>query len=296
MKIYQTRKALKSSFIVGALLLSFASFVFSQVKQKPQNVASNQLLKRTTTKVETADLSAGGSVTIIGAPSGSISIVAWNKSEVEVTAEITNQAATEEDLILLTQANNFVFDEDRNHVRILTTGIHDKNFLKKNFKKFPKRLINSQWSVNYIVKVPGYCDLDVNAGRGNFDLSGVEGSIVINATETETAKLNLIGGDVQATFGGGNVDVTVNQRSWRGRGADIQVAKGVLNVQLPANLNAFLDASVLRIGKIENTLTNQLKPSDKVKFTDTSIQSKAGTGGAKLAFTIGDGNLRLANK
>ena len=65
-----------------------------------------------------------------------------------------------------------------------------------------------------------------------------------------------------------------------------------MNVQLPLNLNANLDAEVLRIGKIENTLTN-LKPLNRTKFTDKTIAAKAGSGGAPLSFTVGDGTLNL---
>ncbi|MDQ2746833.1 MAG: hypothetical protein M3T96_06205, partial [Acidobacteriota bacterium] len=71
-----------------------------------------------------------------------------------------------------------------------------------------------------------------------------------------------------------------------------QLASGTMRVQVPLNLNANLDAKVLRVGKIENTLTN-LKPRDRTKFTDQTIIAKAGSGGAPLNFIVGDGSLKL---
>jgi hypothetical protein len=71
-----------------------------------------------------------------------------------------------------------------------------------------------------------------------------------------------------------------------------------MNVQLPLNLNANLDAEVLRVGTLENTLIN-LKPRERTRITEKSIRAKAGSGGAPLSFMVGDGTLKLmetANK
>ena len=136
-------------------------------------------------------------------------------------------------------------------------------------------------------------DLNINSGTGDLNLSKVEGAMQIKAFEGN-AKLDLIGGTISATFGSGNVDVKINQRSWRGRQAVFQLASGTLNVQFPNNMNAEIDASVLRNGKIENSLLS-LKPRDRSKFSDTLMLARAGTGGALLSFTVGDGTLKMSN-
>jgi len=70
--------------------------------------AQNQtLLKRTTYKTETVELGAGGTVSIIGAPNGAITVEGWQKNEVEITAEVEMQAPTEADLAELAKVNNF---------------------------------------------------------------------------------------------------------------------------------------------------------------------------------------------
>ncbi|MEP6923178.1 MAG: hypothetical protein ABI954_01825 [Pyrinomonadaceae bacterium] len=271
---------IKNIIVSFLLVLAFSAFIFAQN------------LKRTTTKAESADLGPGGTVTIVGAPKGSIQIEGWNQPNVEVTAEIQIEAATEEDLALLAQVNTFAFDDDANHIHIVTTGTHDKQFLKKNFKKLPKRLLSLPWRIDFKIKVPSYCDLEIDAGDGNFDLRGVEGAIMIKALQSERANLDLVGGQVQATFGGDEVNIKLSSRGWRGRGADIQVARGELNISVPPALNADLDLSVLRTGKIENKF-EKLKPRDKTKFSETKMIARAGTGGATLVFTVGDGTLRL---
>lgn len=273
---------MKIKNIVGSLLFVLA---FSAV-------VSAQNLKRATTKTERADLGAGGTLTIVGAPSGAITVEGWQQPSVEVTAEIVIEAGTEEDLALLAKVNNFVLDEDFNHVRIISTGTHDKKFLKQNFKKLPKHLLALPWRIDYKIKVPTYCDLEIDVGRGDFSLRGVEGAIIIKALQSEQANLELVGGDVQATFGGDKISVKLIGRGWRGRGVDLQVARGELNVTASPAINADLDLSVLRTGTIENKFEN-LKPRDKTKFTPLLMTARAGVGGAKLAFTVGDGTLRL---
>jgi hypothetical protein len=124
-------------------------------------------------------------------------------------------------------------------------------------------------------------------------VSGVEGVFTINYLNAN-AKIGLLGGVINATFGSGNVDIVIPDRSWRGRTADVQMANGILNVQMPANINADIDASVLRTGKIENAFT-EFKPRNRnAKFTDRSVMAKAGTGGIPLKFVVGDGTLRLS--
>lgn len=259
----------------------------------PTLAQTPQLIKRTTYKTENVELGAGGTVTIVGAPSGSVTIEGWNKNEVEVSAEIEMQAATENDLAILAAVNSFAVDEQFGHIRIITLGTHDKDYMKRVAKKFPKNLLNSPFKIDFKIKVPRYCDLDINSGKGDLKLSNVEGAMQIKVFEGN-ASLDLIGGTIIGTFGSGNVDVKINSRSWRGRQAVFQVATGTLNVQFPQNMNAEVDATVLRNGKIENSLTT-LKPRDRSKFSEKTMLAKAGNGGALLSFTVGDGTLKMSN-
>ena len=252
---------------------------------------TKSLIKRTNYKTETVEFGVGGTVSIIGAPAGSITIEGWQKNAVEITAEVEMQAETESDLAELAKVNGFVIDDDFGHLRITSIGTHDKDYMKRVAKKFPKNLLAMPFKIDYVIKVPAYSDINIDGGRGNLNLSNVEGMIRINYLESN-ARLNLIGGTVFATIGQGDVAVVVPNRSWRGRSADIQLASGTMTVQLPINLSANIDAQVLRVGQIENALTT-LKPRDRTKFTEKSMTAKAGNGGATLSFIVGEGTLKL---
>ncbi len=267
--------------VVSILLLSLP--IFTQTKP---------LLKRTTYKTENIDFGAGGTVSIIGAPNGSISVEGWQKNAVEITADIEVQAETEADLALLARINTFVLDENFGYITVQSVGTYDKKYLKSVAKKFPKNLLTMPFRIDYRIKVPVYCDLEINGGHGDLNLSNVEGTMRINVLETN-AKLDLIGGTIVATFGSGTVDVSIPTRNWRGRSADVQLASGTMNVLLPPNLSAEIDAKVLRNGQIENSYS-MLKPRERTKFTTKSIYAKAGNGGVNFSFTVGDGTLKLS--
>lgn len=270
-----------------SLLLVFAGPVYSQKTAAPEV----QLLTRTTTRRESARFSYGGTVTLIAAPRGSVTVEGWQRNEVEVTANIELKGPTEADLDQLAKVNNFVFDEDLNHISILTTGTHDRAFMKQSAKKFPKQLLNLPWKIDYRVRVPSNTDLEVNAGHGEVKLSGVEGALRISATESDTA-LTLTGGTVTTTVTAGSITLAIPTRSWRGGGADVRIASGTINVDLQPGFSADIDAEVLRTGKIINTydgLTSREKPG----LTERTVRARAGAGGPFFKFTVGDGTVNI---
>lgn len=260
-------------------------------KDVAREQAAAPLLTRTTARHETRRFGYGGTLTLLGPPNGSITIEAWQRNEVDITAEIELRASTEEELTQLATVNSFVIDEEINHLRILTTGTHDKSFMKRAAKNFPKKLLGLPWKIDYRVRVPAYTDLEISAGNGPLTLNGVEGNIRIMAVESN-ANLTLAGGHVTATVTRGSVNVRLTSRSWRGAGAEIRLASGDMTVELPAGLSLDINADVLRTGQIENSYAG-LEARDRATLTTRSIRGRVGTGGPVIAFTVADGTLRI---
>ncbi|HEX8354080.1 MAG TPA: hypothetical protein VF611_14325 [Pyrinomonadaceae bacterium] len=251
-------------------------------------------LKRTTTRRETRRLGYGGSVTVYGAPEGSVTVEGWQRDEVEITAEVEQTADTEENLTRLAALNTFSVDEDLNHVRVMTVGLHERKYAKRAARGLPKHLAAMPWKIDYRLKVPAAVDLEINAGRGALVVSGVEGGLRIHAGGGGGGEslFALAGGDVEATVASGPVTVRVPTRSWRGRGLRLRLATGDLTVELPPGFSGDVDAEVLRTGRIENDFAG-LAPRERTKPTERSLEARAGNGGATLSFTVGDGTLRL---
>ncbi|MCM3900134.1 MAG: hypothetical protein ND866_00355 [Pyrinomonadaceae bacterium] len=273
-------------------MLAYTMFVPASIAQQKKDIlAPRPLLTRTATRLEKRRLGYGGTVTIIGAPQGSITVEGWPRSEVEIAADIELRAETEEDLNLLAAVNDWALDDDANHLRILTTGTHDKVFMRQVAKNFPKKLLGLPWKIDYRLRVPTAVDLEISAGRGPITLSGVEGAIILTATESETQMI-LTSGTVIATVASGLINVRIPTRSWRGAGADLRIAAGDLNVELPAGFNGDIDADVLRIGQISDTFS-ALESREKPGITGRVVRARAGAGGAFFKFTVGDGTIRI---
>jgi hypothetical protein len=289
-------KTAKSAIFVltGTLFLvsAFASGspVAAQKTKKPV-IPAGPLLTRTVTRHESRRFFYGGTVTVTGAPNGSVTIEGWQRNEVEISAEIELHAATEEDLSRLATLNNFVIDEDANHLRVITTGTHDRAFMKRVAKDFPKSLIGLPWKIDYHIKVPALTDLEINVGVGSSTLAGVEGAIRLNAVQTDST-LSLTGGLVSVIVQSGTVDVTIPALSWHGLGADIKVASGNLNIGLVPGFSGEIHAAVLRTGEIKNAYPN-LEPLERNSITPQSLRARAGNGGGTLTLTVGDGTIQI---
>src|SRR5688572_29663676 len=107
-------------FLICALLL-FTFIIpaadFNAKHQKKITGANTPAqLVRTTVRHERRRLPYGGTLTLVGAPAGSITIEAWPNSEVDITAEVQLRADTEQDLDRLAIVNNVVVDDEPNHV------------------------------------------------------------------------------------------------------------------------------------------------------------------------------------
>lgn len=269
-------------------ILTVAAMLLASAAMGQTSISS----KRTITKTDSFDFKSGGTVAVTGAPNGSIEIVGSSENKVEITAEILLQAASEADLDSLANLTGFITDESAARTGILSIGIHNKFGQKKLPKNFPKSLVGLPFTINYVVHVPRFTDVEVDGGRGDLKISGVEGAIRVNYLESN-ATIEVIGGNTAITITKGTADVTFGTRGWRGRPASIQLASGDLTVRLPTTASAELDAVVLRTGMIENEFPD-LKPRDrKAVFTERSMYARVGVGGASLKFTVGDGNLRI---
>lgn len=288
-KVKRTKRSVLIALFSLVLITFLSSPVFAQKDKK--EIIKGPLLTRTITRHETARLLFGGTLTVSGAPAGSITIEGWDRSEFEVDASIELQAPTAADLDLLASVNTFIVDWDVNHVRILTSGTHDRAFMKRTVKNFPKTLIGLPWKIDYHIKVPRLTDLDIDAGNGAISLSGVEGALHLNAVSGE-ANLSLTGGLVSVLIQTGTVNLRIPARSWHGLGGEFKVAAGNLNVELMPGFSADLNAAILRFGAIAVSAPD-VKPRERDGITARSMRARAGNGGATLEFTVGDGTIAI---
>jgi len=77
---------------------------------------------RVVTKSDKFDFGAGGTVSITGAPNGSIRVEPSTRNEIEINAEIKLSAPTEADLGLLEKVTGFLLNEGVGNVAINSVG------------------------------------------------------------------------------------------------------------------------------------------------------------------------------
>jgi hypothetical protein len=296
---YSTR-AFSFALLLPLCLALFCGGAHAQSQRNKGNVSSATptptpapptQLTRSSTRHEARRFGYGGTFTIYGAPVGSITIEAWARNEVDITAEIELKGGTEEELARLAAVNNFVLDEDGSHLTLVTTGTHDRKFMKRAAKDFPKHLLTLPWKIDYRIRVPAQLDLEIYAGRGALGISNTDGALNLNAGESQ-ASFTLGGGDVVSTITSGTISLRIPVNSWRGRGASIRLGRGDLTIELPASFNGELNATVLRTGSIENNHP-ALVPREGVASNPRQLRARAGAGGAALAFEVGDGVIRI---
>lgn len=273
------------------------AFAQSRTPAPSRAAAAAPALKRKATRREVRRFGYGSTLTLYGAPDGSITVEGWPRAEIEIVADIELQADTEDELTRLAAVNSFVLDEDATHVRLVTTGTHDRKFMKNAAKQnpaaknFPKHLLAMPWRIDYRIRVPALVDLDVFAGRGALVFDGVQGALQLSAGESRSV-LTLAGGDLSATVVGGSVLLRVPVRSWRGRGATVKMAAGELTVVLPAGFNGEVSATVLRTGRIEGAEA-VFGEAERPGSNERSLRVRAGGGGAPFTFEVADGVIRF---
>src|SRR3982751_4524323 len=91
-KLLSTRRASLESILLMAalcLLISPAAVLAQQKRDASATpMTTTPALTRTTTRHEVRRFGYGSTLTILGAPAGSVTIEAWPRSEIDITADI----------------------------------------------------------------------------------------------------------------------------------------------------------------------------------------------------------------
>jgi hypothetical protein len=253
---------------------------------------SAQVLKRTTYKTDTIPVGAGSTVSILGAPVGSISVSMIAGNDVQIAAEIEVQAANEADLAGAAVLTTFVTQDSLGKVAIVSVGPDSRRKFASEEKKLIKRLKGMPYRIDYVIGVPRYTNVEIDGGVGDISLDVGEGDHRVNAVNAKV-DVKIGGGSLATTIGKGELHIQVPPSGRRGLNVDASVVSGEISITIPDNLSGDIDASVLRIGKIVNEI-NRLKPRDrKVPFSERLVQGRAGVGGPSIKLTVGDGSIRL---
>ncbi|NNE66200.1 MAG: hypothetical protein HKN33_06505 [Pyrinomonadaceae bacterium] len=133
-------------FVLSCLLLFIS--IANVLAQKTVDPNAFQVV-RTKSMSKKAGFGPGGTIVIVGAPHGAVSIEGWDKNRIEIEAEIQVRAHNEQDAARLANVTGFAVTEDVTSYRIFSIGPHDKKSIKKIDKKFPKKLRKNPFKIDY---------------------------------------------------------------------------------------------------------------------------------------------------
>jgi hypothetical protein len=255
-------------------------------------VCSAQVLNRITTKTDTIPLGAGSTVSITGAPRGSVKVNVIPGNDVQISADIEVEAANEADLAGAAVLTTYLTQDSLGKLAIISVGRDTRRKFTDAEKKLIKRLAGMPYHIDYTIGVPRYTNVEISVGEGDVTLDGDEGDHRINALSSKV-NVTIKGGSLAATVAKGELHIKVPPSGRRGLNVDASVVNGNLSITIPENLSGDIDASILRSGKIVNEIPS-LKPRDrKVPFSEKFVQTRAGAGGPAIKLTVGDGGLWL---
>lgn len=200
---------------------------------------------------------------------GGVTVKGWLRNDVLVRARVEASGDTESAATAM--ASQVSIDGSGGQVR--ATG--------------PESANNSWWSVSYEIFVPQTTDLSLKAHNGGLTISDVRGQIRFQ-TQNGGVRLRRLAGDVSGATVNGGVQVELAGVMWDGRQMDVTTRNGGVNVSMPANYSAHLQAETERGGFDSDfpvTMQGDLKP----RRLDLAV----GAGGPLIHVATTNGHVRL---
>jgi hypothetical protein len=170
------------------------------------------------------------SLSVDGSENGGVSVTAWDRDSVHVSARIQTSAGTQ------AEAERLLRD-----VRVETTGGTIRS-------AGPSGATSRRgWSVSFDVYVPRQMDLDLRTRNGGVRVQDVVGRMTLE-TENGGIALRGAGGDVRAHAQNGGLSVQLTGTRWEGAGLDAETENGGVRLVIPERYSARLETGTVNGG------------------------------------------------
>jgi hypothetical protein len=174
-------------------------------------------------EVREQSLPAIGRLTLDAGRNGGATVKGWTRGDVLVRARIEASADTEAAATAMT--SQVSIDGSGGQVRAIG----------------PESANNSWWSVSYEIFVPQATDLDLKTHNGGLTISDVRGKIHFDVNNGGV-QLKRLAGDVSGATVNGGIQVELAGAMWDGPQLDVSTRNGGVNVAMPKNYSAHLQA------------------------------------------------------
>jgi DUF4097 and DUF4098 domain-containing protein YvlB len=267
---------MKNFYLTLALVLSASSLPALQPKQTlncDDQHHGNGSRANYCEMRESTTASAGAVITVDASPNGGIAIKGWDRADVLVRAQIRTSAASDAEARDLAK-----------QINIQTAGAQIK-------ADGPASNHDRSWSVTYEVFVPTRSSANAHTTNGGINIEDVLGSLEFK-TVNGGVNLRRVGGSVhgQTTNGGLNVELAGDHLE--GQGMDLKTTNGGVNIVVPQNFSAQLEAET-RNGGIHTDTQSVVPVSNR---SDRHVSMALGRGGALMKITTTNGGVNIKHK
>ncbi len=211
-----------------------------------------------------------GHTVLDASPNGGIEVAGWSGSHVQVQAKVEGRARSDE------AAHDLV-----SNVRI-TAGSAGSEVKAEG----PKTGSGESWSVSYRASVPHNSDLTLKAMNGSISLQDVTGELHLS-TLNGSVTLAHVGGSVAARTVNGGIKAQLAGSRWDGEGAELRTTNGAIDLSIPADYNAVLEAATTNGGVSVDfpvTVTGRI---------GRRLNTVLGEGGATISATTTNGTVKI---
>ncbi|MBK7392932.1 MAG: DUF4097 family beta strand repeat protein [Chloracidobacterium sp.] len=214
-----------------------------------------------------------GSISVDGRQNGGISIRGENRSDVLIRACVQTWGKTDD------AAKSIA-----SNIKISTSGtIQAENSSG-----------DKGWSVSYEISVPRASNVDLTAHNGGLSVKGVDGSINFT-TMNGGVNLDGVAGTVKGRTTNGGINVRLVGSSWKGTGLDVQTTNGGVNIIVPENFAARVEAGTTNGGFTSDIVGLQPEKSDDNKYYQrkTRVNTDLNGGGPLVRIMTTNGGVRI---
>lgn len=219
-------------------------------------------------EVLVATVASVGSLNVDGRENGGVSVVGWDRNDVEIRARVWANARSEERAEEIAREVSVRLDGGR----IRAEG--------------PESGRRESWGVSFEIHAPAHTDLDLRANNGGIRVADVSGDIHFD-TQNGGVHLAGVGGDVRGRTENGGLHVELSGDRWVGAGLDVKTANGGVDLRVPEGYSAELVTGTVNGGfdiEFPVTVTGRIR---------RQLRTTLGDGGATVRVTTTNGGVHI---
>ncbi len=216
----------------------------------------------------------GGTLTVDGRQNGGVSVKGWDRAEILIKAKVQTWADTDSEAQALA-----------NQIQVQTSGAQIRAEGPSNDGSR-----HLGWAVSFELFVPINSDLSLKAHNGGISVASVRGRIDFETVNGGVSLRQLAGAVHGQTINGG-VSIELSGDRWDGEGIDVKTTNGGVNLVLPENYSARLEASTVHGGfKVDVPVA---MASGRI---ERNLAVDLGSGGSLLRVTTTNGGVTVKRK